>query len=184
MMLHVWQERHTWLEGRLSNLTITSSDLNPRGPYGEHIRQQDLLEDPSVEPYDYIIMDPPYPGLVNRQYSDSPNDLANMTTGEWAQAMSSTAHDFYKQQPLNSRCTVIIPNNRDIATGQRFLFPDAVRSMFKDAGYQLYDTTYSSRRTQQKQGRRMAILNNQARRARVPMTEISEVLTFIKASPD
>ena len=129
-------------------------------------------------------MDPPYPGLANRRYSDSPNDLANMKPHEWVQAMSSIAHGFHDQQLPNSRCTVIIPNNRNIATGQRNLFPDVVRSMFRDAGYQLYDTTYTSRHTQQKQGRQMAIFNNQARRARVPMTEISEVLTFIKTSPE
>ena len=92
-------------------------------------------------------------------------------------------HDFYEQQLPNGRCTVIIPNNRNIATGQRNLFPNVVRNVFRDTGYQLYDTTYASRRTQQKQGRQMAVFNNHARRARVPMTDISEVLTFIKSSP-
>ena len=184
MILHVWQDRDTWLDDRLPDLTVTGSDLNPRGPYREHIRQQNLLESIPEESYDYIIIDPPYPGLASGQYSDSPNDLANMNPHEWAQAMSSIARGFYEQQEPNSRCTVIIPNNRDIATGQRILFPDAVRSIFRDAGYRLYDTTYASRRTQQKQGRRMAILNNQARRARVPMTDISEVLTFIKVSTE
>ena len=184
MLLHVWQERHTWLEDRLPNLTVAASDLNPRGPYGEQIRQQDLLEGLPQGPCDYIIMDPPYPGLVNGQYSDSPNDLANMKPSEWKQAMSTIAHFMHDQQPPNSRCTVIIPNNRNIATGQRNLFPDVVRGIFRDVGYQLYDTTYASRRTQQKQGRKMAILNNHARRARVPMTEISEVITFIKASSE
>ena len=184
MMLHVWKQRDTWLEDRLSHLTVSGSDLNPRGPYGKHIRKQDLLEDLPQQPYDYIIMDPPYPGLVNGQYSDSPNDLANMNAHDWSRAMQSIARGFYSQQPSNGRCTVIIPNNRNMVTGQRNLFPDVVRNIFRDVGYHLYDTTYASRRTQQKQGRRMAILNNQARRARVPMTEISEVLTFIKASAE
>ncbi len=180
MMLHVWTERDSWLEDRLHNLTVFGSDLNPRGPYGEQIRRHDLLEGLPEDSYDYIVMDPPYPGLANGQYSDSPNDLANMNPDAWSQAMRAIAQECYVQQPSNGRCTIIIPNNRDIVTGQRNLFPDVVRGLFRDAGYQLYDTTYASRRTQQKQGRRMAILNNQARRARVPMTEISEVLTFIK----
>ena len=184
MMLHVWRERHTWLEDRLPNLKVAGSDLNPQGPYAKDIRKQDLLEAFPQEPYDYIIMDPPYPGLVSGQYSDSPNDLANMKPHDWAQSIESIAQGFYNQQPSNGRCTVIIPNNRDMVTGRRNLFPDVVRNIFRDAGYQLYDTTYASRRTQQKQGRRMAILNNQARRARVPMTEISEVLTFIKLDRD
>ena len=184
MMLHVWQERHSWLGDRLPNLTVAGSDLNPRGPYREQIRQQDLLEDIPQEPYDYIIMDPPYPGLVNGQYSDSLNDLANMEPQRWIRAMSSIADGFHDRQPPDGRCTVIIPNNRNISTGRRDLFPEVVRSIFRDAGYQLYDTTYASRRIQQKQGRQMAILNNLARRARVPMTEISEVMTFIKSSPE
>ena len=184
MMLHVWRERHTWLEDRLPNLKVTGSDLNPQGPYAKGIRKQDLLEDLPQEAYDYIIMDPPYPGLVSGQYSNLPNDLANMKLHDWAQSIESIAQRFYNQQPSNGRCTVIIPNNRNIVTGQRNLFPDVVRNIFRDAGYQLYDTTYASRRTQQKQGRRMAILNNQARRARVPMTEISEVLTFLKTSTE
>ena len=184
MMLHVWQERHTWLDGRLPNLTVSVLDLNPRGPYGQLIRRHDLLEGLPEDSYDYIIMDPPYPGLANGRYSDLPNDLGNMEVRDWSQAMRSIALGFYNQQPSNGRCTVIIPNNRNIVTGQRNLFPDVVRSIFRDVGYQLYDTTYASRRTQQKQGRRMAILNNQARRARVPMTEVSEVLTFLKPGPE
>ena len=158
--------------------------LTPGGPYRERIRQQNLLESIPEESYNYIIIDSPYPGLADGQYSDLPSDLANMKPHEWAQAMSLIACGFHEQQAPNSRCTVIIPNNRDIATGQRNLFPDVVRSIFRDAGYRLYDTTYASRRPQQKQGRQMAILNNQARRARVPMTEISEVLTFIKISTE
>ena len=184
MVLHVWKERHSWLEDRLSDLTVAASDLNPRGPYGQQIIRQDLLEDLPQESFDYIIMDPPYPGLASGQYSDSPNDLANMDPHEWGEALRAIAQGFFDRQPSNGRCTVVIPNSRNLVTGQRDLFPDVVRSIFRGAGYHLYDTTYASRRTQQKQGRRMAILNNQARRARVPMTEISEVLTFLKPDLD
>ena len=184
MMLHVWQQRQTWLEDYRLNLTIAGLDLTPRGPYEQNIRQQDLLEGLPDGQYDYIIVDPPYPGLVSGQYSDSSSDLANMEPQEWAQAMMCIARCFHDQQLPHSRCTVIVPNNRDLATGKRQLFPEIVRSIFKDVGYQLYDTTYTSRRTQQKQGQQMAILNNQARRVRVPMTEIAEVLTFIKAGAE
>lgn len=184
MMLHVWQERHTWLENHLTNLTVAGSDLNPRGPYKDQIRQQDLLDGPPPEHCDYIIMDPPYPGLVEGQYGDSPNDLANMEPQHWIRAMSSIASAFHNRQPQDGRCTVIIPNSRNIVTGRRDLFPEVVRDIFRGAGYKLYDIAYASRRTQQKQGRRMSILNNRARRARVPMTDISEVLTFIKTNPN
>ena len=184
MMLHVWGERDTWLEDHLSNVTIAGSDLNPRGPYRDQIRQKDLLEGPPTEPCDYIILDPPYPGLATGQYGDSPNDLANMTADEWTDAMTVIACGFGAQQPEDGRCTVVIPNHRNMATGERNLFPEVVRQIFRSAGYRLYDTTYASRRAQQRQGRQMAILNNRARRARVPMTEISEVLTFIRADAD
>ena len=184
MILRVWEERNTWSNGTLCNLTVRGLDLNPRGPYEQLIGQNDLLDDMPQQSYDYIIVDPPYPGLVTGQYSELPNDMANMEPRDWTHAMKSIAIRFFESQSPDSRCTVIIPNNRDIATGRRNLFPDVVRTVYRDAGYQLYDTTYASRRTQQKQGRRMAILNNQARRARVPMTDISEVLTFIKARPD
>ena len=182
MILHVWQQRQAWLEDYRLNLTVAGSDLTPRGPYEQNIRQQDLLEGLPDGQYDYIIVDPPYPGLVARQYSDSSSDLANMKPNAWIEAMTYIAGCFYEQQLPDGRCTVIVPNNRDLSTGERQLFPDIVRGVFKDAGYQLYDTTYTSRRTQQKQGQQIAILNNQARRVRVPMTEIAEVLTFIKVS--
>ena len=45
--------------------------------------------------------------------------------------------------------------------------------------YQLYDIAYASRRSQQKQNARMAILNNRAKRDKVPLTDISEILTFV-----
>ena len=183
MVLRVWGERDQWLDLTLTDVTVAGSDLAPRGPYEKEIRQHDLLEGPPTEPYDYIIMDPPYPGIADGQYGDSPNDLANMEPRAWEQAMSGIALGLYNNQPANSRCTVVIPNNRNMVTGERTLFPGIVRTIFREAGYVLYDTAYASRRTQQKQGRRMAILNNQARRYRVPMTEISEVLTFLKVDP-
>ena len=183
MVLRIWGERDEWLDGTLLDVTVVGSDLAPRGPYEKEIRQHDLLAGPPKEPYDYIIMDPPYPGIADGQYGNSPNDLANMDPRAWERAVNAIAVGFYDSQPDNGRCTVIIPNNRNMVTGERTLFPDIVRTIFRHAGYVLYDTAYASRRTQQKQGRRMAILNNQTRRYRVPMTEISEVLTFLKADP-
>ena len=180
MLLHIWKEHHDWLNGHHQNITILTSDLAPRGPYAEQILQHDLTVGPPNQRADYIIIDPPYPELATGQYTQSPNDLANMAPDQWIRAIAGIARGFYDIQPSGGRCTVVIPNNRNINTGDRALFPDAVRQEFKNAGYRLYDTVYASRRIQQQQGRRMAILNNKARRARVPMTEISEVLTFLK----
>ena len=181
MMLKVWEERADWAEEESRDISIELSDLVPRGLYADQIQACDLLEEAPVEEADYIIIDPPYYGLVNSQYSELPNDLANMDPQGWVDAMKGIAKRFKETQPDSGRCTVIVPNHRNINTGQRILFPEIVRRVFQEAGYSLYDTVYSSRRTQQRQGREMGILNNRARRQRVPLTDISEVLTFINA---
>ena len=179
-MIHrVWEEREQWYGADAIRITITMSDLVPRGPYADRIRERDLLEPLPAKYADYIIMDPPYCGLVNGQYSNSPRDLANMDPESWISAMTTIAKRLSKSQPEDGRCTVIVPNNRTIATGERTLFPETVRRIFHKAGYRLYDVAYASRRTQQKQSRAMGILNNRARREKVPMADIAEVLTFI-----
>lgn len=180
MLLKVWEDREQWYANGAISLKIMLSDLNPRGPYESHIQRCDLLETEPLMNADYIILDPPYCGLVNGQYSDSPNDLANMEPSSWVEAMTKIAYRLADIQPVDGRCTVIVPNSRDITTGERILFPEIIRRIFKKAGYSLYDIAYASRRTQQKQGRGMGILNNRARRGRVPMTDIAEVQTFIK----
>ena len=105
-----------------------------------------------------------------------------MEPESWVKAMTTIAKRFSDQQPEDGRCTVIVPNSRSITTGDRILFPELIRRIFQEAGYVLYDVAYASRRTQQKQGRQMGILNNRARREKVPMADISEVLTFINGT--
>ena len=105
MVLRIWDERDEWLDGTLPDVTVTGTDLSPRGPYEKEIRKHDLLDGPPPEPYDYIIMDPPYPGIADGQYGDSPNDLANMEPRAWQEAMRAIAIGFYKEstneQPLH-----------------------------------------------------------------------------------
>lgn len=182
MMLKVWEDRDQWYEADAIDIQIGLSDLAPRGPYANRIQERDLLKSEPTEYADYIIVDPPYCGLVNGQYSDLPNDLANMEPEDWIKAMTTIAKRFSKAQPSDGRCTIIVPNSRTITTGERILFPEIVRRIFQQVGYQLYDVTYASRRTQQKQGREMGILNNRARREKVPMADIAEVLTFINGA--
>ena len=179
MLLKVWEERDDWAEDESRSIEIGLSDLVPRGPYEDKIMFCDLLDRMPVEHADYIIIDPPYCGLVSRQYSDLPNDLANMDTKGWTQAMRIIATGLKGTQPEGGRCTVIVPNSRTITTGERTFFPEIVRRLFQEAGYHLYDVVYSSRRTQQTQSRQMGVLNNKARKEKVPMADISEVLTFI-----
>lgn len=182
MMIKVWEDRDQWYETDTIDIQIALSDLIPRGPYANRIRELDLLESGPEEYADYIIIDPPYCGISNGQYSDSQSDLANMEPESWVKAMTTIAKRFSDQQPEDGRCTVIVPNSRSITTGDRILFPELIRRIFQEAGYVLYDVAYASRRTQQKQGRQMGILNNRARREKVPMADISEVLTFINGT--
>lgn len=179
MILKVWEEREDWLEGEFQDIKIELSDLLPRGPYADQIKSCDLLQGILINYADYIIIDPPYCGLANGQYSDLPNDLGNMDPESWIESMRIIAKRFKKAQPNGGRCTIIVPNSRTIATGERILFPEIVRRIFLSTGYSLYDVTYTSRRTQQKQSRQMGVLNNRARREKVPMADISEVITFI-----
>ncbi len=179
MLLRVWDDRLSWFKDDPFNIEVLMSDLIPRGPYQQQIIQCDLLEEKPAKQSDYIIIDPPYCGLVDGQYSDLTNDLANMTPEAWISAMQQIAKELRISQAQGGRCTIIVPNSRTITTGERILFPEIIRRTFQDSGYQLYDVAYASRRTQQRQGRRMGILNNTARRTRVPMADISEVLTFV-----
>ena len=179
MLLRVWEDRDSWFKDNPYDMRVIMSDLIPRGPYQNQIMQCDLLHQQPAEQSDYIIIDPPYCGLVDGQYSNLPNDLANMTPENWVNAMQQIAQQLRTIQSQSGRCTIIVPNSRTMTTGERILFPEIIRRTFQQSGYQLYDVAYASRRTQQKQGRRMGILNNAARRTKVPMADISEVLTFI-----
>ncbi|MCY3784360.1 MAG: hypothetical protein OXG79_11310 [Chloroflexi bacterium] len=179
MLQRVWDDRDLWLGTNAVELEIVMSDLAPRGPYRELIQKCDLLQRFPVPRADYVILDPPYCEIVSGQYSDLESDLANMSPDRWREAMEVVARRLREAQIEGGRCTVIVPNWRGLASGQRLLFPEMVRRTWLRMGYELYDVVYSSRRIQRRQGRRIAILNNQARRSRVPLTDISEVLTFV-----
>ena len=179
MLQRVWDDRDLWLGQDGMDIEIAMSDLMPRGPYRNSIRECDLLAAFPVSKADYIIIDPPYCGIVAGQYSDLESDLANMPPDRWRRAMGSIARRLRDAQSTGGRCTIIVPNKRELADGQRLLFPDMVRRIWSRNGYRLHDVVYSSRRIQRRQGRKMAILNNHARRSRVPLADISEVLTFV-----
>ena len=179
MLQRVWDDRRLWLGSDVLDAEIVMSDLVPRGPYRNLIRECDLLAAFPVPKADYIIIDPPYCEIVAGQYSDLDSDLANMTPDRWRRSMGIVARRLRDAQDEGGRCTVIVPNKRELADGQRLLFPEMVRRIWSRNGYRLHDVVYSSRRIQRRQGRKMAILNNHARRARVPLADISEVLTFV-----
>ena len=178
MLYHVWLSQSEWNPGTDLKLDVRMADLSPRGRYKDRIKRCDLLTDLPRDGADYIIIDPPYFGTATGQYSRSGNDLANMGQDDWNQAMTAVAAQCRKMQTAGGRCTIIVPNHRDLATGRRTMFPDIVTRLFRKTGYRLYDKTYASRRSQQRQDRKIAVLNNRARQRRMPLAGIAEILTL------
>lgn len=179
MLQKVWDDRDLWAaEDAEMELEIVMSDLIPRGPYSSSIQCCDLLQSFPVDKADYIVLDPPYCEIAYGQYSDGESDLANMPPHLWRKAMSTVAERLRSVQDVGGLCTVVVPNKRDLSDGRRQLFPESVKDIWRETGYELYDVVYSSRRIQRRQGRKMAILNNHARRKRVPLADMSEVVTF------
>ena len=158
------------------------SDLSPRGPYADRIMRHDLRAGFPIPHADYIVMDVPYLGMVEGQYSDKSTDLANMSETAWTEAMGDIARNCASAQRDGSLCTVISPNYLDTKTGRKVLAAHIIARLFERAGYDLYDKAYASRRVQQTQGQGMARLNNWAKRSRATLTDIAEAMTFRRGS--
>jgi len=177
----VYDDRKAWMCGDCFDLKLKLFDLNPRGPYKSHIQANDLTKGLPVKQADYIIMDIPYFGMSQQQYSNNPRDIANFTRYEdWLEAMLAIAKNCAAVQQADGRCTVITPNYRNVARVEILTVTDDVRAMWTGAGYELFDKAYASRRIQQAQNPAIARMNNLARANRIMLTDISEVLTFIK----
>jgi len=176
----VYQARKEWMGQYIYDFKLKMFDLSPHGKYKDLITQHDLIKSFPVANPDYIVMDIPYYGMVNQQYSDKPEDLANMTLEDWRLAMGAIANNCAAAQHIETLCTVISPNYRDVAKGQIFMVTDTIRSLWESAGYLLYDKAYSSRRIQQNQTPQMARMNNNAKANQIMLTDITEILTFRK----
>ena len=171
----VYDDRARWMGEHAFDFELHLFDLSPQSP---DVIQHDLLTRFPLEEADYIFIDPPYYGMAHGQYSDEPNDLANMTLEEWTAAMQTIAEHCAAVQHPSTLCTVVSPNFRDIKTHQIVLLTEIIRQVWEDAGYELYDKAYASRRIQQKQSTRMAAVNNAAKANKTMLTDIAEVLTF------
>ena len=174
----VYEARQEWMGQHVYDFELKMFDLTPRGQYKNLMGKHDLTQSFPVANPDYIIMDVPYYGMAAQQYSDKPEDLANMTLENWQTAMSKIAKNCAEAQQKGSLCTVISPNYRDVANGQIVMVTDIIRFLWERHGYLLYDKAYSSRRIQQHQTPQMARMNNLAKTNRIMLTDITEVLTF------
>lgn len=162
------------------DFSLRMFDLSPRGRYKDLIGQHNLVESFPVDNPDYIVMDIPYYGMVTNQYSDKPEDLANMTWEEWIASMKAIAKNCASSQQPGALCTVMSPNYRDVAKGTMIMVANTLRQLLSDAGYTLYDEACSSRRIQQSQSPNMARMNNLAKANRIMLTDITYILTFQK----
>jgi len=174
----VYEARQEWMGQHVYDFKLKMFDLTPRGKYKHLISKHDLRQSfPVVNP-DYIVMDIPYYGMVNQQYSDKPEDLANMALEDWQVAIAALAKNCALAQETGTLCTIISPNYRDVANGLIVMVTDTIRYLWESAGYILHDKAYSSRRIQQHQTPQMARMNNHAKANRIMLTDITEILTF------
>lgn len=177
-VLRVYEARKEWMGQHIYDFELKMFDLTPRGKYKPLIGQHDLTKSFPVANPDYVVMDIPYYGMVDQQYSDKPEDLANMSLEDWRIGMDAIAKNCAAAQQTGTLCTVISPNYRDIAKRQIYLVTEVIRSLWESAGYTLHDKAYSSRRIQQNQTPHMARINNHAKTNKILLTDITEILTF------
>lgn len=177
-IIKVWESRAQWMVGDQWDIDLHCFDLSPRGRYASQIQQNDLRIGLPIEAVDYIVMDIPYYGMVVGQYSDSADDVANMDLDYWLDAMSDVAGNCAVAQSSGGLCSVVTPNYRDVAAGQIIPVTSFVEQIFVSAGYVLHDKAYASRRIQQAQNASMARMNSMAKRNRIMLTDMAEILTF------
>lgn len=174
----VYDDRLTWMQAdNVYDFQLHLFDLTPQSP---HVQQHNLITSFPLSYADYIFLDLPYYGMTKGQYSDKPEDLANMNLDDWTKAINTIAQNCAIAQTSGGLCTIISPNYRDLNTGQVVITTEIIRHAWTQAGYNLYDKTYASRRIQQDQSTHMAILNNKAKEKRTPLTDIAEIITFRK----
>jgi hypothetical protein len=179
-IMHVYEARHEWAIPEPWELDIRMLDLNPRGRYAASIMQNDLTKGLPIHEPDYIVMDVPYFGMVEGQYSDKPEDLANMKLDDWVAAMNKIAAVCAEAQVKGALCTAMCPNYSDVRAGRYVVTSRELERAFEHAGYDLFRTTYAPRHIQQNQNPMMGVLTNMAKRNRTPMTDMTIVATFVR----
>ena len=178
MAQRIYDDRALWMKDHLYDFELHLFDLTPQKPY---IKQNNLLERFPLTYADYIFMDIPYFGMVQQQYSEHQEDLANIVEwDEFIERLAQIAKNVSTAQTPGKLCTIVTPNYRDISTGERYMATEAVCKVWESNDYTLYDKAYTTRRIQKTQHPSMGRLNNTAKEKRVMLTDISEVLTFKK----
>lgn len=175
MAKHVYEHRQEWMGTNSYDFRLMLFDLTPQT---EDIKQHDLLEGFPVDKADYIFIDLPYLGMANRTYSNKKQDIANMSEDSYLKAITRIAQVCANAQKGSKLCTVISPNHTDHKTQKIVNIVEYIRESWRSVGYKLYIETYSSRRIQSSQSATMAKLNNLAKERRLPLTDMTVIMTF------
>ena len=178
MLWHVYQDRALWMP-ETKDLDIRLFDLEPRGPYAELIGQHDIRDGFPVEHADYIVLDPPYFGLVEGCYTDRAGNLADFGEAEYRSAIHDLARSCAAVQEPGGLCSAItaacytrLADRIRLPVGKWF------REAFEAVGYVWHDEAFHSRRREAKGGPAIANLNRQAKRQRFLTSDMLLVLTF------
>jgi ParB family chromosome partitioning protein len=179
-IMRVYEDRAVWTKGLQQpwEIELRMFDLTPRGRYAPLISEWDLCAGfpPMERAPDYVIIDPPYLGACRGQYSKRADDLANMDETNWTDAMHAIARSCAQAEA--KRCTIIVPTWVDTYKGCVVPCPEIVRAAWRDVAYRLHRVCYASKRIQAARRDAMPVLNNTAKVKRMPLSDISEVLTF------
>lgn len=173
MAWHVYDRRTEWMNGGYFDFDVRMYDLNPRGPYAEKITKRDATK--WVAKADLAFFDLPYFGMVKNQYSDKASDLANMDLDDWMQAVDRIAANC---RDKCDRVVIVTPQYADRDNVLLVPIPNLVANIFWDNGFCVYEKAYSSRAIQKTQNPRQAMLNNEAKKTKLMLTDMSEVICF------
>jgi hypothetical protein len=128
---------------------------------------------------DYIILDPPYFGLVEGCYTERSGNIADFAEAEYRAAISAIARSCASVQKPGGRCTVITAASYTLLrTRTRLHVSLWFMEAFQAAGYEFHDRAFHSRRREAKGGPAIANLNRTAKERRFLTSDIIEILTF------
>ena len=168
----------------LNRTQIEANQLQSDKPnwiFGDSDKELTLLSD---ESYDYIFTCPPYHDL--EIYSNSPDDLSNMSYEEFLKKYKSIIKQTYNKLKPNRFFTIVVSEIRELTkTGSykigsyKGFVPDTIK-ICEEAGYKFYND--------------MVLINSQVAASRVADTYFDRnkkvpsvhqnVLVFVKGNPD
>ena len=175
MARYVYEHRHEWMGEHIYDFDLKLFDLTPQT---EFIEQHDLLSGFPINQADYIFLDLPYLGMSRNAYSKKREDLANMHEDAYLASVRRLSEVCASAQTVGQLCTIVSPNYTDHQRLKVTNMTEYIRDCWRSSGYTLYLEVYSSRRIQQSQNATIATMNNIAKERRLPLTDISLIMTF------